>query len=693
MKFVNCLTGIAVAVLLVACGGGGGSAGTTGATTTTGTDTATAGVMTIALVDDAGVAVTDRSLSQTAQRFIKVTLKNAKAVVLPFERVELKASSGADLITVVPGSGALLTDSAGTALFKVSPSSVTASGAIALSASSTVSGGTLTQTLNLQTSPGSVALSGLLASPATVQKGQSVAVTVAVKVNGAAASSNSVAVEFSSNCGTVAPASALVDSSGYASAVVQTTQTGSCTVSAVATGGSNNLSSSYVVTTPPIAALRFVSATPDIIFQKDSPGINTSQVKFRLLDTLGQPIQGKTIVATLSNKDGGINLCNGPSDGATDSAGEISFSVCAGTLPATVSVKAELKDSTPLIFTQSNLLTIQTGLPTQRFFDIAVTQHNFYVGAFQTSKVSGNTAGISVRLADRQGNPVPNGTSVTFVSEGGQLNTGADQSRCTLAGGACTVQLIGQDYRPMGSTAAGGDPRPGRVTVLAYTDGEESFQDANQNNRYDQGELFEDLGSPYIDKDESKDLVAAYTDLQFGTNQDEQAYPLPDNVAGTAACPANSNVGLSVQSTCNGTWDRLTKVRRSVVMVFSGGEMGQPGDYHVTSNPYGYHSTIPTDKRTEYFPLRSSRSKLVVRLADLNGNPLPADATVATSVRDPNQNGCTVKLPGSTIGSTTEPTEHVAVLDKCDSSNTVYFDVTVSHGSGNRVSTLAVDVP
>ena len=132
----------------------------------------------------------------------------------------------------------------------------------------------------------------------------------------------------------------------------------------------------------------------------------------------------------------------------------------------------------------------------------------------------------------------------------------------------------------MGSSAAGGDPRPGRVTVLAYTDGEEYFIDANNNNRRDTGELFEDLGNPYIDKDESGAYVAAYTNLITLTNEGETFYPLPAGASGSTSCPSNSNVGLSVADTCNGTWDGYTKVRRSMVIVFSGGEIGQPGDYN-----------------------------------------------------------------------------------------------------------------
>ena len=67
-----------------------------------------------------------------------------------------------------------------------------------------------------------------------------------------------------------------------------------------------------------------------------------------------------------------------------------------------------------------------------------------------------------------------------FVAESRQINS-SGQSSCVLSAGSCTVRLIGQAYRPLGSSAANGDPRPGRVTVLAYTDGEEYFIDANNN--------------------------------------------------------------------------------------------------------------------------------------------------------------------------------------------------------------------
>ena len=592
---------------------------------------------------------------------------------------------------LVPATGTQLTDASGAVLMRIAPANVNSSGTVLASATATV--GTFVippKTYDFQITPGTVSLSAVSVAPASVQKGQSVNVSVDVIINGVAAASNSVAVAFSTACGVVSPASALVNAAGRASAVIQTNSTGSCAVDAFASG-ITTAPAPYTVTVPPTTGLQFVSSSPNLIYQAGSAGVNTSIVTFKVIDSLASGVQGVAVNASLTNTDGGINFCGSPATGLSSVDGTVTFSICAGTLPATVQVRAELATA-PTVFTNSNLLTVQTGLPTQRFFDISASQFNFYAGGYFTSKFNGNSTSISVFAADRQGNPVPNGTKIIFVSEGGQINS-AGVSSCLIATGRCSVDLIGQDYRPLGSSAPGGDPRPGRVTVLAYADGEESFVDANFNNRYDKAgdivngvrvtpdELFEDLGTLYMDKDESGLFLAAYTNLQTGTNEGEFAYPMPVGSTGTLACPENSAVGLSVTSTCNKRWDGLTKVRRQIVIIFSGGEVGQPGDYD---------KSIPVDKRTA--TLSATRSAVTVRLADRNGNPLPATAGLAVEVL-PKVGTCKATWDGTQIGSTTEPTIHTAILDQCVGGELIRFKVTVAGGSESIESSYAVAVP
>ncbi len=700
MKLLKFVIGLAVVVGLTACGGGGGNPGTNTSGTGPGTGTSTGTVpvatptMALTVVDVDGADIATHVLSQTQTQFLKIVLKDAKGAAVPYTRVTVTLDSTE--ATLVPVSGTQLTDSLGVVLMRIAPASVNSSGTVLATAGATVDGTVLPpKTYDFQINAGTVSLSVVSVSPSSVQKGQSVNVNVDVKVNGAPAASNSVAVNFTSSCGTVTPTSALVDTVGRASAVIQTTSTGSCTVDA-SVNGITTLPVAYTVTAPPITGLQFVSATPNLLYQSGSAGVNTSIVKFKVIDSVAAGVLGVTVNASLTTSDGGINFCGSPAFGNSNADGFVTFSVCAGTLPATVQVRAELA-STPAVFTNSNLLTVQTGLPTQRFFDISATKFNFYAGGYFTSKVNGKSVSISVFAADRQGNPVPDGTKIVFVSEGGQINSGG-QSSCLIASGRCNVELIGQDYRPMGSAAAGGDPRPGRVTVLAYADGEESFIDkpdanGNYNNRYEAGELFEDLGSPYIDKDENGNFLSAYTNLVTGTNEGESSYPLPANAVGSEACPTNSNTGLSVSNTCNKKWDGYTKVRRQMVIVFSGGEIGHPlrecNGTTITSSCY--HSTIPAIHRTQIVGV-PSKDEISVQLADYDGNPLPADASLSVEVI-PSTGDCKATLLGSKVGSTIEPTTHTATLETCTGGETIRFKASVAGEGSDLESAFDVKVP
>lgn len=677
MKLIKWILGLLLVGVLAACGGGGGSPGSTVGGGSTGVDTSvpttTGGTLTLSLAKADGTVVPDGSLSQTEDLFLKARVTDSAGKPVGGARVAFSLDSSE--AKLVPSNGVALTDIAtGVASIKVAPSSVSAQGVVTAKASATLNGESLSKELYLQINPGVVQLDNLRLSSTLLQKGQSLVATVDVLVNGAQAQSNSVSINFSSACGDVSPSLATVDGSGVATAVVQTTQVGNCQVTASYNGVS--LQQSFEVTAPPITSIRFVSVLPDKIYQNGSPGITQAIVKFKVVDSVGDAVPSVPVSGTLTNVDGGISFCNSPYRSLSSNAdGEVEFSVCSGTIPATVQVKASLDGATNVV-ALSNLLTVQTGLPTQRFFDISATQLNFYAGGLFTTKFNGNETEISVFAADRQGNPVPAGTPITFVGEGGQLVTSGASSCVIGANGRCSVKLVGQDYRPLGSNVAGADPRPGRVTVLAYADGEESFIDANNNNRFDAGELFEDMGLPFIDKDENGVFTSSYNNLVVGTNESESTLPLPAGVSGGTVCPANVARGLSAQNTCNGVWDAATKVRRSIVIIFSGGEIGQPT---------AYDATIPLANRTAI--LSASRGGATIRLADYNGNPLPS--TTSLSVEVLGGGSCAAKLIGNAVGNSIEPTVHALIFDQCFGGETVLFKARVQ----DKESFLSIVVP
>lgn len=677
MKLIKWILGLLLIAMLTACGGGGGSPGSTSGGGSTGGSTpvssTTGGTLTLSLSKADGTVVSDGSLSQTEDLFLRARVVDSSGKPVGGARISFSLDSTE--AKLVPTNGVALSDlTTGIASIKVAPSSVSAQGVVTAKVAATLNGESLSKELYLQINPGVVQLANLQLSATSLQKGQSLVATVDVLVNGARAQSNSVSINFSSACGDVSPSSATVNGSGVASAVVQTKQVGDCQVTASYNAAS--LQQAYQVTAPPITGIQFVRVSPEKIYQIGSPGVTQAIVKFKVVDSLGAAVASVPVSGTLTNVDGGIGFCGSPYNSLSSNVdGLVEFSVCSGTLPATVQIKATL-DGVASVFAYSNLLTVQTGLPTQRFFDISATQLNIYAGGSFTSKFNGNETEITVFAADRQGNPVPAGTPITFVGEGGQLVASGNSSCVIGANGRCSVKLVGQDYRPLGSSVVGADARPGRVTVLAYADGEESFIDANNNNRYDAGELFEDIGLPFIDKDEDGVFSSSYTNLVAGTNESESTYPLPAVAVGNVACPMNVAVGLSAQNTCNGAWDGATKVRRAIVIIFSGGEIGQPNLYS---------ATIPVSNRTAI--IGASRGGALIRIADYDGNPLPSVTSLSVEVLG--GGSCSAKLVGNVVGNASEPTLHQLVFDQCSGGETVLFKAKVQ----DKESFLAIAVP
>ena len=100
-----------------------------------------------------------------------------------------------------------------------------------------------------------------------------------------------------------------------------------------------------------------------------------------------------------------------------------------------------------------------------------------------------------------------------------------------------------------------GQPYGARSTILAWTQGEESFDDTNANGEYDVGEAFNDLPEAFLDKNEdgvlddnNGDSASAGT---FPTTSSTTTGPYRDTGLGTDA-PANSEVRQKNDPYCYG---------------------------------------------------------------------------------------------------------------------------------------------
>ena len=238
---------------------------------------------------------------------------------------------------------------------------------------------------------------------------------------------------------------------------------------------------------------------PQLIYLKDSVGSTQAQVVFQVVDSTGNPLPNKKLSLSLSNTATGVSI-NKLGDSSveltTDSLGLVSAAVFSGTVPTSLNVKATLlksKPEDPDVFSNSNLLTVASGRPTQSSLSLSLGEFSI-----EAANIDGTETSVTLAMADRQGNPVPPGTQVNFVSESGVMLpavcfvppvTPATATSPAIPVSSCSVKL-----RSSGTRTANG-----RVSILAYVAGEEDFKDLNGNNFYDDKDTFTDLGRAFRD--------------------------------------------------------------------------------------------------------------------------------------------------------------------------------------------------
>lgn len=234
-----------------------------------------------------------------------------------------------------------------------------------------------------------------------------------------------------------------------------------------------------VVAAAELGSVAFVSAEPASISFKGSGLTEASRVTFEVRDSSGNPLRDKTVNFKLSTDVGGITLSQ---DSATSGAdGQVATVVHAGTIPTPVRVTATVADTS--ISTQSSILTISTGIADADSFSIAVETLNV-----ESYNIDGVTDAVTVHLADRFNNPVPDGTAVSFHTDGGSITP-----QCTTTAGACSATWTSQNPRPA----------DGRVKILAFVIGEETFNDTNGNGVFDDADTFTDVGEAYEDDNQN----------------------------------------------------------------------------------------------------------------------------------------------------------------------------------------------
>jgi protocatechuate 3,4-dioxygenase beta subunit len=520
-------------------------------------------VLTLELLGSNGAAAS--TVSSANPLTVRATLKSSSDVPVPGQVVTFSVARDLARTNVVTA----LTNQDGQAFAQLSPTTSSVAGADELTAAVSVAGTNLTAVRGFQIQATDVGISSFGPATNLSAYGQT---TLTLQLTGVSIGSP-VTLNISSACAsqgkaTLSPATVSTTTSTVTvqfrdngCGAVQTTDQ----IQAVIAGTAVSRSVAIGLTRPDVSSVAFIRAVPEAIFLKGSGFAETSVVRFQVRDGAGNPLPNQAVSLVLLTGAGGVTVQNNNGvsvavgtviERATDADGFVDIRVNSGTQPTPVRIEASIAGG---IKTVSSNLSVGVGLPSQRNFSLSQQTKNI-----EGMNIDGTPNTYTIIAADRSGNPVPAGTSINFITEGGQIESIRQTS--LVAGIARTNAAF-----------VSADPRPedGRVTVTAYALGEESFIDQNGNNVYDVGEPFQDLGNIFKDR--------AFNGI-FVPSTDET---VPTNIANGAACrPASAAAGASVLTnallaldpsvpsaagSCDGEWSGAGRVyvRRAAETVLS----------------------------------------------------------------------------------------------------------------------------
>jgi hypothetical protein len=424
-----------------------------------------------------------------------------------------------------------------------------------------------------------------------------------------------VTVTFNSPCvasgkATITPASTQT-TNGQANAIYQANGcAGTDQITATATVGGQNLQASAPVSiaAASVGSIVFVSASPANIALKGM-GIaarpELSTLVFRVTDAAGGAVPGQNVTFSASTTVGGLSVTP---TATSDASGNVSAIVTAGTVATPVIVTATVAAS-PNITTQSSSLTISTGIPTAGSFSLSIDKPNI-----EGFDYDGAIAKVTVRLADRFSNPVPDGTPVSFQAEGGSIGAQCLTTTTADEGGICSVSFRSSNPRPS----------DGRVSILATAIGEESFTDTDGNGIFNSGgndaTTYTDLGEPWLDLNENGvyDVGEPFYDFFNSTNGGSSGVrDAPNGKFNGALCDNAGNL-------CGSSKTLGIGARGTIVMSTSAAfirvDNGTPGGTLTTSGPL-----------------------IALLVSDVKGNPMPVGTTVKIETTGPG-----VQISGTT---------------------------------------------
>ncbi|WP_137938225.1 hypothetical protein [Chitinivorax sp. B] len=518
------------------------------------------------------------------------------------------------LIRLTPVTGATMTNASGEATVLMTSTNGTAIGASRLVATSNIGSTEISASLAYQIGAADLRLGTLTVGNSHLSAYATTSLAINVTQNGELVSSP-VTVSFRSIC--AANNKATLDSQANTVNGVATASytdqgcAGQDTITASLAGSDQTASTNLTVAAPGATSLQFVNVVPEdgILALKGYGSGNrgeSAKITFKLVDAQGTGVANQSLHFSLSTATGGIRFDNGGTtvNGLTDNSGQVSVTVLSGNQPTPIRVIASTADNS--LATQSSGLSVSTGFPDQDSFSLSASSFNI-----DGMRLDGNTTELQVRLADHFNNPVPDGTSVSFVSNGGRIGN-LTSGECKTESSTCKVMLTSQAPRP----------NNGRVQITAYAVGEESFVDLNGNivadndaELRDINGLSSDMGEAFVDNDENgQHTPNTDTPIDFNSNG---VYDAPDGKFNGALCQPGF-------ARCSS--QKFVHVFAQATVIFSDPDSMQAT---WTSTSAGYPDVALT---TINVSCTGNVQSYAVYLRDGRGNILPKDTALTLSL-------------------------------------------------------------
>ncbi len=564
--------------------------------------------LSLALQDASGRAIAQVSPDTTGT--LAATLKYPDGTPLSNSVVSFNTN---DNVALVPASRTALTDTKGVARIGL-PAGVR-SGGFTANAAVSVNGIALTTAMNYGVVFPTLAFAAPAIAPTRLSAGGTATVNFTVTSNGVPYT-RPLAVSFSSRCAALQKATITPQATTRAGVASATYTDRGCastdTITASVSLGDKATTRSATLDVLPAAvgSISFVSVDTANIALAGTGGPERqewSSLRFRVVDARGGAAANVPVAFAFADNNatttvGGLRLQ--PASGYTDAQGYVSTVVSGGTIPTSVRVKASVGTVTTL----SSLLVVSSGVPDQQHFSLSTSTGNCEGRDFDQE-----CSTVTVSLADHFGNPVPDGTAVSFSAEGGVVDafclTGRASAGAAARPGMCSVKLRSAQPKPAN----------GRVTVLAYALGEEDFLDRNGNNRCDRcdaaltGTLSEFVPkqdkSPDIYRDDNEDGRWTAGEPCLGPNRN-----------GQCSTPGDARYNGVLRNPSPAAAAQTLYVSRQVVHLFSG------------SRAYIAGPLDPVSGRP--VALRCAADEAVdvtFTVQDINRNPMPAGTTIELS--------------------------------------------------------------